>query len=146
MIISTPLNAHAGDSGGPILLDGGSAAQDAQVGLVSWGKAVRCGTVGKPGVYTNLSYAPVRDFLRKHVPELFKGASFTDSSPSIADPEGPELAVALDAAQTIADHTIGRSEDVDPEQLDKLFEILGNAPGARTSFSHVHASPRCSWS
>lgn len=32
----------AGDSGGPLLVDGGSAANDRQVGIVSWGPA-NCG-------------------------------------------------------------------------------------------------------
>ena len=39
-----------GDSGGPIIIDGGTSIVDIQVGVVSWGKAVRCGEPGKPGV------------------------------------------------------------------------------------------------
>lgn len=47
-------DACDGDSGGPLIINGGSPGADLQVGIVSWGKAVSCGQPGKPGVYTNL--------------------------------------------------------------------------------------------
>ncbi|KAI7846120.1 hypothetical protein COHA_000381 [Chlorella ohadii] len=44
----------AGDSGGPLLVDGGSAANDRQVGIVSWGPA-NCGAAeSSPYVYTDV--------------------------------------------------------------------------------------------
>lgn len=40
-------DACAGDSGGPLIIGGGSATSDVQVGIVSWGKG--CGEVNHPG-------------------------------------------------------------------------------------------------
>lgn len=46
-------NSCNGDSGGPIIVDGGSAAADLQVGIVSWGP-VQC--LGEPAVYARVSW------------------------------------------------------------------------------------------
>lgn len=44
----------SGDSGGPLIVDGGSAANDRQVGIVSWGPA-NCGAAeNTPYVYTDV--------------------------------------------------------------------------------------------
>jgi hypothetical protein len=42
-----------GDSGAPLIVQGGSADQDIQVGIVSWGEG--CGLPNKPGVYARIS-------------------------------------------------------------------------------------------
>ncbi|CAG9467315.1 unnamed protein product [Pedinophyceae sp. YPF-701] len=54
-----------GDSGGPAVIAGTAAANDVLAGVVSWGKAVRCGEPGKPGVYTKLSDPAIRSFLEQ---------------------------------------------------------------------------------
>ena len=47
-------DACQGDSGGPLIVLGATAADDVQVGVVSWGE--QCGTADKPGVYADVAY------------------------------------------------------------------------------------------
>ncbi|ETP41718.1 hypothetical protein F442_10957 [Phytophthora nicotianae P10297] len=47
----------AGDSGGPLILEGLSTTEDVLIGLVSWGKNETCGREGYPGVYSRVSNA-----------------------------------------------------------------------------------------
>eukprot|EP01026_Neomeris_dumetosa_P045335 TRINITY_DN3839_c0_g1_i2.p1 TRINITY_DN3839_c0_g1~~TRINITY_DN3839_c0_g1_i2.p1 ORF type:complete len:613 (-),score=87.26 TRINITY_DN3839_c0_g1_i2:586-2424(-) len=57
-------DACDGDSGGPIIVPGGEGFLDVQVGIVSWGRSKRCGVQGRPGVYTNLGYAKIYNWIR----------------------------------------------------------------------------------
>jgi hypothetical protein len=89
-------DACDGDSGGPLIIDGKVADEDQQVGIVSWGKAVRCGQPGKPGVYVNLSAPSVRDFIQNKIPGLARatddgggrGAGEGEASSSMPAEEG----------------------------------------------------------
>ncbi|KAK1942415.1 Mite allergen Der p 3 [Phytophthora citrophthora] len=44
-----------GDSGGPLILDGGNSTEDVVIGVVSWGKDDTCGREGYPGIYSRVS-------------------------------------------------------------------------------------------
>eukprot|EP01025_Chloroclados_australasicus_P025697 TRINITY_DN2563_c0_g1_i12.p1 TRINITY_DN2563_c0_g1~~TRINITY_DN2563_c0_g1_i12.p1 ORF type:complete len:627 (+),score=90.53 TRINITY_DN2563_c0_g1_i12:494-2374(+) len=60
-------DACDGDSGGPIIAPGGEGLLDVQVGIVSWGRSKLCGIQGRPGVYTNLGYADIHDWIQSIV-------------------------------------------------------------------------------
>eukprot|EP00644_Phytophthora_capsici_P007756 jgi/Phyca11/126085/e_gw1.61.210.1 len=44
-----------GDSGGPLILDGGNSTDDVVIGIVSWAKDDTCGREGYPGIYSRVS-------------------------------------------------------------------------------------------
>ena len=56
-----------GDSGGALIIDGGRAADDIQIGVVSWGEEFPCDADDKPGVYARIS--EYYDWIRKTVCE-----------------------------------------------------------------------------
>eukprot|EP01025_Chloroclados_australasicus_P048049 TRINITY_DN5431_c0_g2_i1.p1 TRINITY_DN5431_c0_g2~~TRINITY_DN5431_c0_g2_i1.p1 ORF type:complete len:582 (+),score=55.95 TRINITY_DN5431_c0_g2_i1:64-1809(+) len=60
-------DACDGDSGGPIVLRGKDNEEDIQIGIVSWGRSMSCGVEGRPGVYTNIGYAPIRDWINSTI-------------------------------------------------------------------------------
>ena len=57
-------DACVGDSGGPLLMPGGSAGWT-QVGVVSWGAG--CAVRGVPGVYTRLSDEQINGFVKSTI-------------------------------------------------------------------------------
>ena len=57
-------DACQGDSGGPIIISGGAATKDVQVGVVSWGNG--CGRATYPGVYSRISESWT-DFLQSQL-------------------------------------------------------------------------------
>ncbi|KAL3664587.1 hypothetical protein V7S43_010337 [Phytophthora oleae] len=46
-----------GDSGGPLILDGGNSTEDVIIGVVSWSKDNTCGREGYAGIYSRVSSA-----------------------------------------------------------------------------------------
>lgn len=57
-------DACVGDSGGPLLVSGGTVGWT-EVGVVSWGAG--CAVRGVPGVYTRLSDEQINDFVRSTI-------------------------------------------------------------------------------
>jgi trypsin len=52
-----------GDSGGPLIVRGGDAGDDVQVGVVSWGYG--CAYKNYPSVYAKISHDEISDFIKK---------------------------------------------------------------------------------
>eukprot|EP01026_Neomeris_dumetosa_P081971 TRINITY_DN9302_c0_g1_i11.p2 TRINITY_DN9302_c0_g1~~TRINITY_DN9302_c0_g1_i11.p2 ORF type:complete len:429 (+),score=50.26 TRINITY_DN9302_c0_g1_i11:99-1385(+) len=60
-------DACDGDSGGPIIFHGSDSNKDIQIGIVSWGRSMACGVEGRPGVYTNIGYPGIRDWINETI-------------------------------------------------------------------------------
>lgn len=141
-------DACDGDSGSAIIVDGEEAGADVLVGVVSWGLQLRCGQVGKPGVYTRLGFPGVVDFLAAHVPGLGRdpaaafpvapaaappGATAASGSGTVpASVEGGDPAAAISSALDRQAPPPGAPKEapaVDPGLLQEFFALLGSAPG-----------------
>jgi len=71
-------NCH-GDSGGPLIVKGGSASQDIQVGVVSWG--IECAGDNQPAVYARI--ANQLDFINETVVGFGKNLQPIPLTPAI---------------------------------------------------------------
>jgi len=110
-------DACKGDSGGPMIVAGSSAAGDVQVGIISWG--LGCATESFPGVYSRISWE--YNWIASNMCEMLSDPLGYFGCPSPSEASTSDADMERDVV--VVDHTIAIESDAFPEDTSYVLEV-----------------------